>query len=117
MYGYVRPCKPELRIKEWERYQAAYCGLCHTLKKRYGLLAPEAGTHSETLPSVEIATVPSLISGSVGPPYSASPVHVLPESAENCKGLMVVICLYELCEAKSTVRAAHIFTSLPLLCA
>jgi hypothetical protein len=39
MYGYVRPFKPELKVCELERYRAAYCGLCHTLKKEYGGLA------------------------------------------------------------------------------
>jgi len=38
MFGYVRPAKPELKVREWEAYQAAYCGLCHTLKKRYGVI-------------------------------------------------------------------------------
>lgn len=37
MFGYVRPAKPELKIREWEAYQAVYCGLCHTLGRRYGL--------------------------------------------------------------------------------
>jgi len=39
MYGYVRPFKPELRIKEFELYKAAYCGLCHALRREYGFLA------------------------------------------------------------------------------
>ena len=37
MFGYVRPCKPELRVKEYEAFRAMYCGLCRTLGKRYGL--------------------------------------------------------------------------------
>lgn len=37
MFGYVRPAKPELKVRDWERYQAVYCGLCHTIRKRYGL--------------------------------------------------------------------------------
>ena len=28
MFGYVRPFKPELRMKEYEAYKAVYCGLC-----------------------------------------------------------------------------------------
>ena len=36
MFGYVRPARPELKVREWEAYQAAYCGLCHTLGRRYG---------------------------------------------------------------------------------
>ena len=36
MFGYVMINKPELKIKEYERYHAYYCGLCRTLKKEYG---------------------------------------------------------------------------------
>ena len=36
MYGYVRPEKGELKVKEYEQYRAMYCGLCHALKKRCG---------------------------------------------------------------------------------
>lgn len=39
MFGYVRPCVPELRVRENEIYRAAYCTLCRTLGRRYGLLA------------------------------------------------------------------------------
>ncbi len=39
MFGYVRPLKSELKIREWELYQSAYCGLCHALKKRYGFIS------------------------------------------------------------------------------
>ncbi len=37
MYGYVRPVKGELKVSEYEQFQAAYCGLCHELGRRYGL--------------------------------------------------------------------------------
>ena len=39
MYGYVLPRKGELLVRELEQYQAAYCGLCDTLGRRYGLAA------------------------------------------------------------------------------
>jgi len=39
MFGYVRPLKGELKVYEFENFKAAYCGLCHTLGKRYGLPA------------------------------------------------------------------------------
>lgn len=38
MFGFIRPFKPELRVKEVDRFQAVYCGLCHELKRRYGRL-------------------------------------------------------------------------------
>lgn len=39
MFGYVKPDKPELKIKDYETYKAIYCSLCRTLGKEYGLLA------------------------------------------------------------------------------
>lgn len=39
MFGYIRPCKPELKMKEFAVYKAVYCGLCRTLGRRYGLFA------------------------------------------------------------------------------
>lgn len=39
MFGYVRVYKPELKMAEYEHYQAVYCSLCKQLGKRYGLLA------------------------------------------------------------------------------
>ncbi|MDR1693189.1 MAG: DUF5685 family protein [Oscillospiraceae bacterium] len=36
MFGSVRPFQPELRHRESAQYKAVYCGLCHTLSKRYG---------------------------------------------------------------------------------
>ena len=37
MFGYVLVNKPELKIKEFELYRSYYCGVCNSLKKRYGL--------------------------------------------------------------------------------
>ncbi|NLV49640.1 MAG: hypothetical protein GXY20_02970 [Clostridiales bacterium] len=39
MYGYVRPVKGELLVREYEEFRSVYCGLCHTLKHRYGFAA------------------------------------------------------------------------------
>lgn len=39
MFGYIRACKPEMRIKEHELYKAVYCSLCKELGKKYGILA------------------------------------------------------------------------------
>jgi len=36
MFGYVRPALGRLSPEERQRYQALYCGLCHTLGRRYG---------------------------------------------------------------------------------
>ncbi|MBP3569094.1 MAG: hypothetical protein J6K04_08000 [Lachnospiraceae bacterium] len=39
MFGYVAVNKEELKIKEWNRYHAYYCGLCHSLKEVAGTKA------------------------------------------------------------------------------
>ena len=39
MYGYVRPLKGELKVREYESFQAMYCGLCHRLRERCGFAA------------------------------------------------------------------------------
>lgn len=37
MFGYVVVNKAEMKFKEFDIYHSYYCGLCHSLKKRYGL--------------------------------------------------------------------------------
>lgn len=37
MYGYIVMNKPELKIREYDRYRAYYCGLCKALKTDAGM--------------------------------------------------------------------------------
>jgi hypothetical protein len=39
VFGYIRPLKSELRVREFELYRAVYCGLCHALADTYGAVA------------------------------------------------------------------------------
>ncbi len=39
MFGYIRACKPEMRMKEFEMYKAVYCSLCKELGRAYGPFA------------------------------------------------------------------------------
>ncbi len=39
MFGYILPRKDKLSDEAMRRYRAAYCGLCRSLKKRYGFHA------------------------------------------------------------------------------
>lgn len=36
MFGFIRPVRPELRVREVDRFQQVYCGLCHAIRARYG---------------------------------------------------------------------------------
>lgn len=39
MFGYVRPYKQELLVREFYTYKSVYCGLCKQLKKDYGIIS------------------------------------------------------------------------------
>ena len=39
MFGYVRPSVRDLPEEELDRFRTMYCGLCHTLSRRYGQAA------------------------------------------------------------------------------
>ncbi len=39
MFGYVKPYRPELKVRELEEYEAVYCGLCKELGSVFGIFA------------------------------------------------------------------------------
>lgn len=39
MFGYIQPLKCELKVREYDYYRAAYCGLCNSLRTRCGIKA------------------------------------------------------------------------------
>ncbi len=39
MFGYVRPWRDELKVRQNRDYEALYCGVCHALGKRHGFVA------------------------------------------------------------------------------
>lgn len=52
MFGYVTINKPEMKIKDFERYRMYYCGLCQSLKKRYGMTGQISLTYDSTFAAV-----------------------------------------------------------------
>lgn len=48
MFGYVMANKPELKVREFERYRGFYCGLCRKLKKRNGAVSQLTLTYDMT---------------------------------------------------------------------
>lgn len=39
MFGYIKPLKQELKIKDYEAYRGVYCGLCKELGRTFGPFA------------------------------------------------------------------------------
>ena len=48
MFGYVSAHKPELRMREFYKYKAYYCGLCKMLREKYGFLGQVTLTYDMT---------------------------------------------------------------------
>jgi hypothetical protein len=48
MFGYVNVYKPELKMKDYYKYKAYYCGLCQRLKTKYGHLGQITLTYDMT---------------------------------------------------------------------
>lgn len=48
MFGYIRPYKPELKMREFTRYRACYCGLCKMIKQDYGEIPRYSTTYDLT---------------------------------------------------------------------
>lgn len=48
MFGYVTVCEPELKMKDFRKYKSYYCGVCRSLKKRYGTMGQMTLTYDMT---------------------------------------------------------------------
>lgn len=48
MFGYVVANKPELKMREFHKYKAYYCGLCKVLREKYGLSGQMTLTYDMT---------------------------------------------------------------------
>lgn len=48
MFGYVTICEPEIKMKDFRKYRAYYCGLCQSLKERYGSMGQVTLTYDMT---------------------------------------------------------------------
>ena len=40
MFGYIKACQPDMRVRELETYKAVYCSLCKELGRSFGLFGP-----------------------------------------------------------------------------
>lgn len=52
MFGYVTINKPELKIKDYDRYRTYYCGVCHALRDEHGVASQLSLTYDATFAAV-----------------------------------------------------------------
>ncbi len=100
MFGYIKPLKCELKVHEFETYEAYYCGLCKALKHEYTLV-------SSSLVSYDCAFLymlaDSLASGENKPERCACLLHpgqrrtqILTDSARYPAAVNVLLAYYKM---------------------
>lgn len=57
MFGYVTAFEPEMKMKDFRKYKAYYCGLCSTLKKKYGDIGQMTLTYDMTFAIVLLTSL------------------------------------------------------------
>lgn len=57
MLGYIKPDKPELKIKEFELYSGYYCGICKSIARRYGQLPRMALNYDSVFLAILVASI------------------------------------------------------------
>ena len=57
LFGYVKPDKPELKIKEYEYFRAYYCGLCKALGRNCGQISRFSVSYDLTFAALLIASL------------------------------------------------------------
>jgi hypothetical protein len=57
MLGYIKPDKPELKIREFELYGGYYCGICKSIARRYGQLPRLALNYDSVFLAILLAAI------------------------------------------------------------
>lgn len=103
MFGYVRPRKDQLKICDYDRYKAAYCGLCRALGKKYGFLYRFFVNYDMTFLYFLLASVfpeapkeKCLCPANV---FCKKPCYCADDLFERVSGMNVIFCHYQLCDA------------------
>ncbi len=96
MFGYVRPLKPELLVREFTRYKSIYCGICKQIGHDYGQLPRLALGYDLTLLAVLLLSLsdtqpPDEPAGCILNPFARKPMARGGPILELCAGLTVLL--------------------------
>ena len=57
MFGYITVHKDELKIKDFDRYNAYYCGVCRSLRNNYGIMGQMTLTYDMTFLAILLSSL------------------------------------------------------------
>ena len=100
MFGYVRPLKPELLVREFSRYKSIYCGICKQISRDYGQLPRLALGYDLTLLAVLLLSQtdrqpPDEPAGCIISPLPKRPIARGGPVLELCAGLTVLLAWHK----------------------
>lgn len=98
MFGYVTVDKPELKVKDYYKYKAYYCGLCRTLKEKYGQTGRLTLTYDMTFAIVLLTSLyesETKLSKHRCPTSPVKPVAMLQnEITDYCASMNIILSYY-----------------------
>ncbi len=100
MFGYVRPLKPELLVREFSRYRSVYCGICKQIGHDYGQLPRLSLGYDLTLLAVLLLSLsehqpPDQPAGCIINPLVKKPILRGGPVLELCAGLTIILAYYK----------------------
>lgn len=113
MFGYVRPADKHLSPEEQTRFRAAYCGLCRTLGRRYGLAARMILNYDLTFMAMLLSrreTCPASRRCCMAHPLRGCPVLEAEDAFDTAADLSVILTWWQL---KDGVADHGFFRGLP----
>ncbi|HEY5563254.1 MAG TPA: DUF5685 family protein [Clostridiaceae bacterium] len=66
MFGYVTPCNMELKMKDYEKFKAYYCGLCSVIKSEFGNLPRLALNYDMTFIGIMLSSLKNDSTDNIG---------------------------------------------------
>lgn len=111
MFGYLTIYKPELKVKDYYKYKAYYCGLCRTLKEKHGVFGQITLTYDMTC---LIILLTSLYETKTGESLHRCPVHPMKkqpmlqnEITEYAADMNVILAYYHLADDWQDEKKVH----------
>lgn len=95
MFGYVRPNKGELLVREFVRFRSVYCGICKVIGKTYGQFPRIALTYDITMLGVLLVSLADIDSKEkmdrcILNPVTRKPMLIQNEILDRCAALCII---------------------------
>jgi hypothetical protein len=105
MFGYIKPYKPEMKIKEYEVFKAYYCGLCKELGRRYGQLSRFTLNYEHTFLAIVLSAMADedihmRLEPCIAHPFSKRPVIKDNEYLSYAADMNIILTYYKFLDMK-----------------